>query len=71
MDDLSLTLTGLTICIIVGVFSFLRHFRKRETLKAAPVVPWIIPALAALAMGFMLMVHLVNLMGIETGGKFR
>jgi len=67
MSDLTLTLTGLAICACIGTFAFLRHFRKRETLKAAPIIPWIIPALAALATGFMLLVHLVNLMGIETG----
>lgn len=57
-SDLTLTLTGLSICAVIGAFSFVKHFKKRDSLKAAPIVPWIIPALAALATGFMLMVHL-------------
>ena len=65
-QDLYLTLGGLAVCILIGLFSFRRHFKKRESLKA-PLVPWIIPAMGALATGFMLVVHLVNLFGLETG----
>lgn len=57
-NDLTLTLIGMAICAVIGGFSFIKHFRKRDSLKAAPIVPWIIPALAALATGFMLTVHL-------------
>ncbi len=60
MNDLGLTLTGLAICIVIGVFSFLKHFKKRDTLKPSPMIPWIWPFLAALATGFMLLVHLVK-----------
>ena len=68
MTDLQMTLTGLAFCAIVGTFSFFRHFKKTEKYKA-PIIPWIIPAMACIATGFMLIVHLVNLMGIETGGR--
>ncbi len=65
-QDLYLTLGGILFCAVLGLFSFRRHFKKRETLKA-PFVPWIIPAMGSIATAFMLMVHLVNLMGWETG----
>jgi len=68
MTDLTLTLTGLVFCALIGIFSFYKHFQKRDSFKA-PIIPWILPCLAALATGFMLMVHLVNLMGIETGRR--
>ena len=64
--DLYLTLSGIVLCAVIGFFSFRRHFAKRDSLKA-PIVPWIIPTMGALATGFMLLVHLVNLMGLETG----
>lgn len=70
MSDLEGTILGVILCSGIGAFCFWRHFRKRETLKAAPIIPWIIPGLGAAATGFMLMVHLVNLMGFETGGRF-
>ncbi len=64
--DLYLTLSGIVLCLLIGVFSFRRHFKERDSLKA-PFIPWIIPTMGALATGFMLVVHLVNLMGLETG----
>ena len=68
MTDLQLTLTGIVFCAIVGSLSFYKHFQKTEKFKA-PIIPWIIPALACIATGFMLVVHLVNILGIETGGR--
>ncbi|NNE59088.1 MAG: hypothetical protein HKN36_13355 [Hellea sp.] len=66
MTDRNLTLIGLLACALIGVFCFYKHFQKRESYKA-PIIPWIIPTLAALATGFTLIVHLINLMGVETG----
>lgn len=65
-NDLLLTTTGLLTCIIVGIFAFRRHFAKHDKLKPR-MVPWIIISLGAIATGFMLLVHLVNILGIETG----
>lgn len=65
-NDLLGTSIGLAACVIIGVFSFRRHFAKHDKLKPR-MVPWIIISLAAIATGFMLLVHLVNLLGIETG----
>ena len=65
-DDLLLTCIGLAACVIIGIFAFRRHFAKHDKLKPR-MVPWIIISLAAIATGFMLLVHLVNILGIETG----
>lgn len=65
-QDLLATLAGLLFCALVGTFGFMRHFKKTEKLKA-PLVPWMIVSLGCIATGFMLVVHLVNLMGFETG----
>ncbi len=57
-DDLTMTLIGIAVCALIGGGSFYKLFQKRDSLKAAPIIPWYIPALAALATGFMLTVHL-------------
>ena len=64
--DILYTLLGLLVCAVLGTYGFWRHFRKHDGLRA-PVVPWMIVSLACLATGFMVFVHLVNLLGIETG----
>ena len=65
-NDLLGTCVGLAACLIIGIFAFRRHFAKHDKLKPR-MVPWIIISLAAIATGFMLLVHLVNILGIETG----
>ena len=64
--DLQLTLFGLLLCAGLAVLGFQRHFRLHDKLKPR-MVPWMIIALGSIATGFMLIVHLVNLLGIETG----
>lgn len=64
--DLTYTLFGLLACALLGTYGFIKNFKKHDRLKA-PVVPWMIISLACLATGFMLIVHLVNLLGFETG----
>lgn len=65
-DDLLFTCLGLITCAVIGIFAFRRHFAKHDKLKPR-MVPWIIISLGAIATGFMLLVHLVNILGIETG----
>ncbi|PHS42479.1 MAG: hypothetical protein COA91_00590 [Robiginitomaculum sp.] len=61
-------LVALVVCICIGVLSY--HLHAREHNKLNPrMIPWIIIAMACLATGFMLVVHLVNLLGVETGGR--
>jgi len=65
-NDFIITLLCLALCIFIGVYSFKRHFAKHEKLKPR-MVPWIIISLGSIATAFMLFVHLVNIIGIETG----
>jgi len=65
-DDLLLTSLALAACVIIGALTFRRHFKKHEELKTR-MVPWIVISLGSIATGFMLLVHLVNVLGIETG----
>ena len=65
-SDLGLTILGLIGCICLGILSFRRHFARHDKLKPR-MVPWIIISLGCIATGFMLFVHLVNVLGIETG----
>jgi len=65
-NDFIITLLCLALCVLLGIFSFKKHFAKHEKLKPR-IVPWIIISLGSIATAFMLFVHLVNILGIETG----
>ena len=65
-DDLFFTSLGLAACVLLGALAFRLHFKKHEELKTR-MIPWIVISLGAIATGFMLLVHLVNLLGLETG----
>ncbi len=64
--NLTYTLMALLACALLGTYGFWKNFKKHDNLKA-PLVPWMIVSLACLATGFMLIVHLVNLLGVKTG----
>ena len=64
------TLLGLAACLGLGALSYRLHTREHNEL-APRMVPWIIIAIACLATSFMLGVHLANLIGFETGGRFK
>ena len=65
-NDLYLTCFALIICVILGVAGFRNHFKLHEVVKPHRP-PWMIISLGSIATGFMLLVHLVNLIGFETG----
>lgn len=65
-NDFIITLSCLALCILLGIFSFKKHFARHEELKPR-MIPWIIISLGFIATAFMLFVHLVNILGIETG----
>lgn len=62
------TLLGLAGCVAFGLFSYNRHTREHNELNPR-MVPWIFIAMACLATSFMLVVHLVNIFGFETGNR--
>jgi len=66
--DLGFTLGGLAFFSILGVVCYKLHTRENNTVKPR-MVPWVIIAIGCMATVFMLLVHLVNLFGFETGGR--
>lgn len=62
------TFTGLIACVALGLFSYNRHTREHNKLSPR-MIPWIVIAMGSLATSFMLVVHLVNLFGFETGNR--
>ena len=61
-----LTLLALAFCATLAVVSFRNHFGEKQSIKPHRL-PWMIIALGSIATGFMVIVHLANLLGFETG----
>ncbi|MBL4871226.1 MAG: hypothetical protein JKX72_09755 [Robiginitomaculum sp.] len=66
--NLLYAILALAACVSLGLFSYNRHTREHNEL-APRMVPWIMIAMGSLATSFMLVVHLVNLLGFETGNR--
>jgi len=59
---------ALAICAGLAVLGFRQNFKeKTEFRRVRP--PWMIIALAAISVGFMVLVHIANLFGLETGRR--
>lgn len=67
-QDLGLTLVGIAVCAGLALAGLRGRFREKTDIRPYRV-PWMPIALAAIAVGFMLVVHLVNLLGFETGRR--
>ncbi|WP_298913024.1 hypothetical protein [uncultured Algimonas sp.] len=66
--DLILTLAGVAVCAVLAALGI--RFRFTEKTDIRPYrMPWMIIALVSVAVGFMLVVHLANLFGFETGNR--
>jgi len=65
-DDLLISTIVLVTCIVLGVMGFRNHFKVREVVKPHRL-PWMLISLGSIATGFMVLVHIVNLLGVETG----
>ncbi len=67
-DDLTLSLIALLFLVALGIISFRNHFKTHDTIKPHRL-PWMIICLGAIATSFMIVVHIVNLLGFETGRR--
>ena len=65
-DDLLISFIALAICIGLVILSFRENFKEKTEFRSIRP-PWMIIALAAISVGFMILVHIVNLLGFETG----
>jgi cytochrome b subunit of formate dehydrogenase len=67
-EDLLISLIGLAVCAGLVILGFRQNFKeKTEFRRFRP--PWMIIALAAISVGFMIVVHIANLFGFETGNR--
>ena len=67
-EDLLISVIALLICAGIAVLGFRQNFKeKTEFRRVRP--PWMIIALAAISIGFIVIVHIVNLLGFETGNR--
>lgn len=64
--DLILSLVTLAICVIFVFIGIRGRFAEKTNIRPYRM-PWMIIALIAIALAFMVVVHLVNLMGFDTG----
>jgi len=67
-DDLLISFIALAVCAGLVILGFRQNFKeKTEFRRVRP--PWMIIALAAISVGFMIVVHIANLFGFETGNR--
>ena len=66
--DLILTIFGLIICTTLAVAGIRGRFKEKTDIRPYRM-PWMPIALLAIAVGFMLVVHLVNIAGFEIGQR--
>ena len=65
-DDLLISFIALAVCIGLVILGFRENFKEKTEFRSIRP-PWMIIALAAISVGFMILVHIVNLLGFETG----
>lgn len=67
-QDLLISCIALAICAGLVILGFRQNFKeKTEFRRFRP--PWMVIALAAISVGFMIVVHIANLFGFETGNR--
>lgn len=67
-NSILITLLALVLCAALGMFSYCQHTKPHEKLNPR-MMPWSLIAMGCLATSFMIVVHLVNLLGFETGRR--
>ena len=64
--DLILTLIGIVVCAGLALAGIRGRFKEKTDIRPYRM-PWMPIALLAISVGFMLVVHLANIAGFETG----
>lgn len=67
-EDLILSFIALAICGGLVALGFRQNFKEKTEFRSVRP-PWMIIALAAISVGFMIVVHIANLFGLETGRR--
>ena len=66
--DLILTSGGILLCAALAAIGIRLRFQEKNDIRPYRM-PWMVIALVSIAVAFMLVVHLVNLFGFETGNR--
>ena len=67
-QDLYISLAALLICAVIAFFGIRNNFAEKKNIRIYRP-PWMVFALAAISVGFMVLVHIANLLGFETGNR--
>jgi len=67
-DDLLISVMALLICAGLTALGFRQNFKEKTEFRSVRP-PWMIIALASISVGFMILVHIANLFGLETGNR--
>ena len=67
-DDLLISSIALALCAVLAVLGMRNNFKEKMDFRAYRP-PWMVISLGSIAVGFMLVVHIVNLLGFETGNR--
>ena len=67
-DDLLISIIALLICAGITILGFRQNFKEKTDFRRVRI-PWMPIALAAISIGFMVIVHIANLFGLETGNR--
>lgn len=66
--DLLISFTALAVCAGLAILGIRNNFAEKYDIRPHRP-PWMIIALAAISVGFMVVVHIANVLGVETGNR--
>lgn len=67
-DDLLLSFVALLVFGGLAAFALHAHFKKHDKIRLHKP-PWMLICLGSISIAFMIVVHIANLFGLETGQK--
>ena len=68
LTDLNLSLAALLLSAVIGIVSFHRHFTPGRGFRYRRI-NWMVVCLFCVSVAFVLVVHIVNIAGFETGRR--
>lgn len=67
-QDLTISLIAVAICAGLAVLGMRNNFKEKHDIRPHRP-PWMVISLGSIAVGFMVVVHIANLLGFETGNR--
>lgn len=66
--DLLISFAALAICAGLAMLGIRNNFAEKKDIRPHRP-PWMIIALGSISVGFMIVVHIANVLGFETGNR--